>query len=104
MGQVTTRTYDASSSGNNTLVTVGVAQYLILKKIKLTVESDIVGAVKILMGSTEVGKVRNPIVGGNHILVSNGEEGERFPLDDDLIVNLPDTTAVTVTASYVLKD
>lgn len=104
MGQVITRTYDASNSGNNTLVTVNSNQYLVLKKVKLTVESDITGAVKILVGTTEVGKVRNPIVGGMHPIVTNGPDEERFPLGDNLIVNLPDTTAVSVTATYIVKD
>ena len=104
MSQSTTRRYTASSSGNNTLISVSATQYLIVKQLRVSPEATITGEVKLLVGTTELGGVRNPVIGGGHTVVDNGDDGEKFPSGDDLIVNLPDTTAVTVTATYVLED
>lgn len=100
---VETRTFDASSSGDNTLITVGSSQRLALKRAAVNVASDITGNVLLKVGSTTVGKIQNPIVGGNHNLLVNSP-AEVFPLGDNLVANLPGTTATTWTITYLLID
>ena len=99
---VTPRRLNCTASGNNILVAVTAGQRIKLYRASLTVNADITGEVKLLIGSTEVGGVYNPKTGGQYVLMSAAPDYEIGAGGEDLILNLPSEILVTVNATYEL--
>lgn len=102
-----TRRFSAASSGDNTLISVGTSQRLVLKSARVNVATDVTGDVVLEIGTgptAEIGGIQNPVAGGNHPVVINGPEGEEYPPGDNLISVHPDTTNLEWTITYKLKD
>lgn len=101
---------DPSSSGDNTVVSTDAIKRQKIYKATISVESDITGTVSFKCGSTTIGKIRNPIAGGPLVIFNLGYSVDRDgtrKLDyymgaggENIILNLPDTTAVTLTLIY----
>lgn len=98
--EVLSRRLTAASSGDNNLVAVGSGDKMKLYKALLTANADITGEVILKLGSVEIGGVRNPRIGGQYILLSSFPDYALGGEGDDLVVNLPGTTAVTINVSY----
>jgi hypothetical protein len=98
---------DSSLSGDNTIITTAAEKKQKIFKATISVESNITGAVLLKCGAVTIGKVRNPIAGGPLVIFNMGfsldTDGTKL-LDyyagaagEDIVLNLPDTTAVTLT-------
>ena len=99
---VVPRRLNCTASGANILVAVAAGQRIKVYRATLSVNADITGEVKLLIGATEVGGVYNPKSGGQYLLMSATPDYEIGADGDDLIVNLPSETLVTVNAVYEL--
>lgn len=101
---------DSSSSGDNTIITTITGKRQKVYRATISVESDITGAVLLKVGSTTIGKIRNPITGGPLVIFkdqySRDEHGrikENYYQGADgenIVLNLPDTTAVTLNLTH----
>lgn len=97
------RTFNISATGTNTItaVTSGLKIY----KAFMNFESDVTGHVFMALGGNEIGRIRNPLTGGNHVMASAVPDYEYLTATGTLIVSLPTATSVvaaTVTLHYGL--
>lgn len=92
------RNYDASAT--TTLITATATQQLKIYKIFLSCETTIGGAVSVSLGSKNMGKVRNPIPGGNHPLISANPDYEIGSSGASLVVSVPSGNNITLTVHY----
>ena len=90
-----------TDSGDHTIVTVAAAQKIKVYKVFASPDADVTGDVVLKVGSTEIGKLRDPIVGGNHIIFS-GASYCQGAAGEDLVLNTGSSTDITVTAIYEL--
>lgn len=97
---VLSRRLTGAASGDNTLITVAVGQFLKLYKSIISVASDMTGEVILRIGSTEVGSVRNPKAGSQYVLTSTFPDYDYGADGEDLVVNLPSAIAVSINTSY----
>ncbi len=88
-----------TDSGDHTIVTVAATDTIKVYKVFYSPDADVTGTPVLKVGSTEIGKLRNPIVGGNHLLF-NGSTYYQGALGEDLILNTGTTEDATVTAIY----
>ena len=96
---VTNRAFTPASSGSNSLIVAGAAQYLKLFKVFFSTSADITGVVELYIGAKYIGGFQNPRVGGQWLLLANQEKGA---LGEDLTCTLPSATAITINVSYDL--
>lgn len=94
------RGFTPGSSGANTIVTVGAGDRIKLYKAIVSPASDISGEVYLSVGSTKVGTVQSPKAGGQYILMSCFPDYEHGALGDDLVLNLPSATTVSLNVAY----
>lgn len=100
--QVLNRGYTPASSGANIIVTVGATEYIKVYKTIVSPSADITGEVYLSVGATKIGTIQNPKSGGQYILVSCFPDFEYGSIGDDLILNLPSATTVSLNVSYEL--
>jgi hypothetical protein len=98
--QILNRRFAPSNSGDNVLVAVGVGERLKLFKMVVSPSADMTGEIVAKVGATGVGGVQVPKAGGQYVLVSCFPDYEYGADGEDLIVNLPSPTAVTVNVCY----
>lgn len=94
------RGFTPGNSGANTIISVGAADRLKLYKAILSPSADISGEVYLSVGATKVGTIQSPKAGGQYVLVSCFPDYEHGALDEDLILNLPSGTTVSLSVSY----
>ena len=98
---VTPRRLNCSASG--VLVSVPAGQRIKVYRATMTVNADITGEVKLLIGAVEIGGVYNPKTGGQYLLMSAAPDYEVGADGDDLLIDKPaDQISVTVNATYEL--
>lgn len=88
-----------TDSGDHTIVTVAATETIKVYKVLYSPDADVTGTPVLKVGSTEIGKLRNPIAGGNHIMFS-GNTYYQGALGEDLVLNTGTTEDATVTATY----
>jgi hypothetical protein len=95
------RAFNISATGTNTIT--AVSSGLKLYKAFASFESDVSGNVVLEMDANEIGRLRNPIVGGNHIFISPSPNYEEITATGTVKVVLPTATAMvaaTITLHY----
>lgn len=94
---------EAANTGANTLLSVGASERVKLYKVLITVESDVVGLVKLTVGSTDIAGIYSPKAGGQYVLVSNYPDYYYGGLGEDVVLTTPDSTDIHVQLSYVIE-
>lgn len=97
---VVNRRLTASASGDNTLISVPTGSYLKLYKAFLSVSASITGEVILKIGTTSIAGIHNPADGGLYTLLSTFPDFEQGGDGEDLVINLPSATSVTINVSY----
>lgn len=91
---------DASTdSGDHNIVVASATQTLKVYKVFISPDADVAGDVTLKIGSTTIGKIRDPLAGGNHIMFS-GATYYQGALGEDLVLGTGSATDITVTAIY----
>ena len=97
---VTNRRLTASNNGDTTIVTIGAAERMKLYKCLVSVTSDMTGEIIIKLGSTQLGGIINPRMGGQYSIMNCFPDYELGAAGEDLIVTLGDAIITTINASY----
>ena len=97
---------DVSTSGDSILLSVDEANKARIHAVLVSVADDLTGEIALKVGSTLIGKMRNPVVGGNHLLfIGTSNYFYQGNLGEDVIINGPgNTTNFTVTLIYKLTN
>ena len=97
---------DVAISGDSTILSVDDDKKVRLHAALVSVEGDMTGTVILKCGASIIGKLRNPVVGGNHLLfigTSNyyfqGNQGE-----DIIVTGDGATTNFNVTLIYKIQN
>lgn len=88
-----------TDSGDHTIVTVAATDTIKVYKVFISPDADVTGDVTLKVGSTTIGKIRDPIVGGNHAIFS-GATYYQGAIGEDLVLGTGSATDITVTAIY----
>ena len=88
-----------TDSGDHNIVVASATQTLKIYKVFISPDADVTGDVTLKVGSTTIGKIRDPIVGGNHIIFS-GATYYQGALGEDLVLGTGSATDITVTSVY----
>lgn len=100
---ITSLQYTASSTGDNTVLSVATGTILQLRKLTVNVDADVTGNIVLKVGSTVLNEAQNLIGGGNHVLFDAGESYTEGGSGDDLVINLPASVTAEVTAYYTTR-
>ena len=96
---INTISYNASLTGTTTLRTATAAQAFKMKKIFVSVASDVSGTVAVSLG-TKTWKSFSLIKGGSHLVMSAGEDFEEGSAGGSIAVSLPGGTKAFITPHY----
>lgn len=97
---VLNRGFTPASSGSNSIVTVAGGDRIRVYKAIVSPSADISGEVYLSVGSTKIGTVQSPKAGGQYVLMSCFPDYEHGADGEDLTLNLPSATAVSLCVSY----
>ena len=97
---VLNRGYTPAANGANTIIAVGAGDRIKVYKATLSPSADLTGEVYLSVGSTKIGTLQSPKAGGQYILVSCFPDFEYGALGDDLVLNLPSATTVSLNVAY----
>lgn len=94
---------EATSTGANTILSVGAAERVKVYKCIVSPEADVAGLVKLTVGSTDIGGVYAPKAGGQYVLCSNYPDYYHGAAGEDVIINTgADSTDIHVHLAYSL--
>lgn len=96
---INTTTFLASATGTTTLKTATAAQVFKMKKIFVSPAADMSGTIAVSLG-IKTWKFFSPIKGGNHLLMSAGEDFEDGSAGGSIAVSLPGGIKAFVTPHY----
>jgi len=92
--------FTPASSGANIIVSIAAGERAKVYKAILSCSADITGEVYLVIGSTKIGSVQYPRQGGQYMLMSTFPDFYYGALGEDIIINLPSATTVSVILHY----